>query len=286
VVNYLELYTRWVGRLGSQRHTSMAATLARRWCAQMILNAALIAGVFIAAAFVGRRPPGWLTALDLEEGTLNAALWLAAVVVSLPMLIATARKLQALGLLIAETRVTEAAAGDRAPAIRAFVAQAVPIVGTVVLGLYVLVLSAALLPPFKVLIVLLVLVGLISWLLWRSFIRVYSRAQFALQETLARAPAPQHDYAAPPVLHSLLREADVESVALGAESPAAGKRIRELELRTRTGASIVGIERAGANIINPGPDEELQSGDQVLLLGTRFQLDAARAALSSRSSAA
>ena len=51
------------------------------------------------------------------------------------------------------------------------------------------------------------------------------------------------------------------------------------ELRTRTGASIVGIERSGANIINPGPDEELQSGDQVLLLGTKDQLNAARTSI-------
>ena len=64
-------------------------------------------------------------------------------------------------------------------------------------------------------------------------------------------------------------------VAAGA--PAAGKLIGELELRTRTGASIVGIERnGGERIINPGPDEELQSGDQVLLLGTRAQLDSAK----------
>jgi CPA2 family monovalent cation:H+ antiporter-2 len=41
----------------------------------------------------------------------------------------------------------------------------------------------------------------------------------------------------------------------------------------------VGIERNGASIVNPGPDEELQAGDRILLLGSRAQLDAARAAL-------
>ena len=52
--------------------------------------------------------------------------------------------------------------------------------------------------------------------------------------------------------------------------------IRELELRTKTGASIVAIERAGANNVNPGPDEELQVNDQVLLLGNPAQLEKAR----------
>jgi CPA2 family monovalent cation:H+ antiporter-2 len=122
-------------------------------------------------------------------------------------------------------------------------------------------------------------VGIISWLLRRSFIKVYAKAQVALQETFAQPPAPRHP-SAPAALTSLLREADLESVTVASGSQAVGKFIRELELRTRTGASIVAIERNGANIINPGPDEEIQSGDQILLLGTREQLNAAKAALS------
>jgi CPA2 family monovalent cation:H+ antiporter-2 len=159
------------------------------------------------------------------------------------------------------------------------VSQVVPIAGTVTLGLFTLVLSSALLPPFKVMIVLLVLVALVTWLLWRSFIKVYSKAQITLKETLARPAVPRHDHAAA-ALPSLLREADLETVIIADESPPAGKRLHELQLRTETGASIVGIERNGANIINPGPDEEVLAGDQVLLLGNRAQLDAARTALS------
>jgi CPA2 family monovalent cation:H+ antiporter-2 len=278
LVNSLELYTRWVGQLGSHRHDNLVAKLARRWLAQMALNAALIAAVFLAAVLVERREPAWLMNLGLGEQWLKTALWLGAVVLSLPMFIATTRKLQALGLLIAETKVTEAAAGERTAAIRAVVAQVIPITGTAALGLFVLVLSSALLPAFNVLVVLLLLVGLISWLLRRSLIRVYAKAQVALQETFAQPPAPAHP-PAPAARPSLLREADLESVAVTAASPAVGKLIRELELRTRTGASIVGIERGGVNTINPGPDEEIQAGDQLLLLGTGGQLIAAKAAL-------
>ena len=56
----------------------------------------------------------------------------------------------------------------------------------------------------------------------------------------------------------------------------------DVELRTQTGASIVGIERNGTKLINPGPDEDLREGDQVLLLGTRPQIDSAKAALGKR----
>ncbi len=244
----------------------------------MALNAALIGAVFIAAAFAERKPPGWVRSLGLSNEALKAALWLAAVVISLPMLIATLKKLQALGLLIAETKVTTTAAGARTAAIRALVAQVVPITGTVALGLFVFFLSSTLLPSFKVLFLLVILVGLITWLLWHSFIKVYSRAQIALTETLAVSTARPLPVAKP--LPSLLREADLETVQISHGSPAAGKLIRELQLRSQTGASIVGIERNDSSIINPGADEELQIGDKVLLLGNQAQLEAARKSLS------
>lgn len=279
LVNTLEIYTRWVSQLGSQRQTSMATKFIWKWSGQMALNVALIAAVFIAAAFAERHPPGWLTTLGLGEQGAKAAFWLAAVILSLPLFIATFRKLQALGLLLAETKVTQASAGERTAAIRSVVAQVIPIAGSIALGLFVLVLSSALLPTFNVLLMLLAIVALLTWLLWRSFIKVYSKAQVALEQTFAQQPAPPPGQA-PAALPSLLREADLETISLAADSPAAGKLIRELELRTRTGASIVAIERGGANLINPGPDEELQAGDRVLLLGTRDRLDSAKAALS------
>jgi monovalent cation:H+ antiporter-2, CPA2 family len=62
VVQTLALYTNWVGQLG-RRQSSMATKLIRKWAAQMALNAALITAVFIAAAFLGQRPPDWAPGL-------------------------------------------------------------------------------------------------------------------------------------------------------------------------------------------------------------------------------
>jgi CPA2 family monovalent cation:H+ antiporter-2 len=254
----------------------MASQLLRKWLWQMGLNTALIAAVFAATVFVSKHPPDWLARTSFDETSVNALLWLAAVLVSLPLLIATFRKLQALGLLVAEIKVPDGAAGERTPAVRAVIARAIPLVGVVALGLYILMLSSALLPPVKVLLLLLIVVGLFTWLFWRSFIRIYSRAQVALEQTFAQPPSPRHEPVVAP-LPGMLRDANLETLTVAATAPAAGKLIRELRLRTVTGASIVGIERNSASIINPGPDEELQADDQVLLLGNRVQLTAARA---------
>jgi CPA2 family monovalent cation:H+ antiporter-2 len=103
---------------------------------------------------------------------------------------------------------------------------------------------------------------------------VYSAAQISLVNTLAEKPEPKVEIPAP--LPSVLRDAKLLTIEIPAGSGSVGKLIRELQLRTTTGASAVGIERDGSNIINPGPDEELAVGDRVLLLGQEQQLEAAR----------
>ena len=275
LLGYLEVYTRWVGQLGSQRKTSFPAQLIRKWTLQMLLNVLLIAAVFLSAAFLGRRSSAWLPAAFAQPEIYRSVLWLAAVVLALPLFIATFRKLQALGLLVAEVKITPEAAGERTAALRSVVSHAIPFAGLAGLTIFGLTLSSTLLPPFRILIVLLMVVALLTWLLWRSSIRIYSKAQIALHETLSQPP-PAHAEK-PAVIPALLREADLEALTLGEHSVAAGKLIRELALRTKTGASVVGIERAGKAIINPGPDEELLPGDQILIIGSADQLASARA---------
>jgi hypothetical protein len=109
----------------------------------------------------------------------------------------------------------------------------------------------------------------------RSFERIYSKGQIALREVLSQPPDPP-PAPTPRPLPTVLQDAELETVAIAPGSPAAGKLLRELQLRQRTGASAVGIERESLSLPNPGPDEELRPGDQVLLLGSRTQLDAAK----------
>jgi CPA2 family monovalent cation:H+ antiporter-2 len=77
------------------------------------------------------------------------------------------------------------------------------------------------------------------------------------------------------IIPPMMREAKLRTIPIKENSPVAGKLIGEIRLRTKSGASIVGIERGGENLINPGSDEELKPGDRVLLLGNLTQLEAA-----------
>lgn len=277
LVNTLELYTEWVGQLGGPQSHNMARSLMWKWGAQMALNAVLIAGIFIAGAYVGAHPPAWFGELGLNEDWQKTVIWFVAAVLSLPFFVATAKKLQAVGWLLAEMRVSEAMAGEHTTAIRSLIASVVPIAGSVALGLFALVLSSTLLPSLKVMMVLLVVIGVVGWSLSRSFSRVYTSAQAAILETFATEPL---GHSAPPmpttIERRLLADADLAIVTVAPHSPAVGRMIRELGLRSKTGTSIVAFERNGQRQINPGPDEELQVGDTILLLGSPEQLVAAQ----------
>jgi CPA2 family monovalent cation:H+ antiporter-2 len=275
LITTLKLYTTWIGQIGAQRSNNLARTLLWKWGAHMGLNAVLIAAVFISGAFIGSHPPAWFAAVGLTGSWLKPAIWFVAVICSLPMFIATARKLQAFGLLLAETKVSEQLAGKNTAAIRSVVAAVVPGAGSVALGLFVLVLSSTLLPSVNVLLVLLGLIGVLAWLLWRSFNRVYSSAQAALMDTFAQLPEPKPAHAVTATETGLLAAADLATVTVADGSPAAGRMIRELGLRTRTGASIVALERTGLKLVNPGPDEEIHAGDTLLVLGTAQQIEQA-----------
>ncbi|MCS7049659.1 MAG: cation:proton antiporter, partial [Verrucomicrobiae bacterium] len=268
----LELYGRWLARMRQRTTTSQGRALARRWALQIALNMMLVTAAFGIAVALGpwaeqRWPdlPGWM-------GGARGLLWLLAAVVALPGLIAAWRKLQALAMLLAELS-TDNMAG------RAVISQLVLIGGTVGLGLWVLLWSGTLLPAGPALGVLLLMVLGLAIVFWRSFIQLHARAQVALRETLTASAEPAEEDDAARV-QRLFRDARLATVIITQSSPAANKLIRELELRSRTGATVVAIERGETSVINPGPDEELHPEDRLLLLGSPEQLRAAQAVLS------
>ena len=59
-------------------------------------------------------------------------------------------------------------------------------------------------------------------------------------------------------------------------SPAVGRSIGELRLRSATGATVVGIRHDGRLVTNPGPDERFAAGDEVTVVGTPDQQAAVR----------
>lgn len=273
LVTSLAVYADWIKRLGSAGQESQAKRLARRLAWQTGLNMALITAAFMVAAALAKQVkapwlPEWI-------GGPKALVWLITLLITLVPLLATFRKFQSLGFLLAEISVRRGGAGVRAPAIRTVIANTILISGTLILALWILLISATFLPPWPVLFVSLILVAAVSSLLWRTLNRIHNRAQVALDEVWSPLPPhPSEGFSLP--LLANLKEVELDTLAIVDRSSAAGKLISELQLRSKTGASIIVIERNGDRIINPDPSEELRAGDKLLLLGDHRQLEAAR----------
>ena len=274
LLNYQEDYTAWIQRVRQNRNTSAPRQLVRLMVFQLTINVALIAGLFLAATLLDRWKINWLTELPPWTGGRNTVLWLAAMLCSLPIILATLRKLEALSMLLSEMAVRGGSTLKNKMAMRAMISNTTLFAGVIGLGLLVLALSSVLLPSWEVFVILGSIGVIVALLLRTFFIRIYSRAQVTIRETLAREPLHHAPEATKP-MPSLLENAELVTVQITANSPALGKQIREMELRTRTGSTAVAIRRGTETIISPEPDFEFQINDQVLLIGNERQLEEA-----------
>ncbi len=69
---------------------------------------------------------------------------------------------------------------------------------------------------------------------------------------------------------------EVESLPVHERAWIAGRTLAEARLRARTGASLVAVSRGEATAVHPSPDDVLEVGDVVCLVGSAPQIAAAR----------
>jgi CPA2 family monovalent cation:H+ antiporter-2 len=76
-------------------------------------------------------------------------------------------------------------------------------------------------------------------------------------------------------LYSALQEASAETVRIDPGSPAVGKTLGELDLRGKTGATVIAVLREGDTKISPGAGYRLREDDMVLLSGSSKKIERA-----------
>jgi CPA2 family monovalent cation:H+ antiporter-2 len=247
--------------------------LVRRMGWQLLINLLLTVGAFAFGAWAAGWTDTYLPPAIRAPEVHETLVWLGVMLLTAPIYLASIRKIQAMSMLIAEICVPVAASGQHGAAARMVIGQVFVLVSFVVMTFLTILLSTSILGSLESMLPLLLLVTVVALLFRPILVRIYSRAEIALHETLVELPRLRA--AEPKPMPELLREAELETMEIPAGAAMIGRKLREIPLRQQTGASIVAIERAGQRLINPGPDVVLLSGDRVLLLGQTDQLPGA-----------
>ncbi len=286
-VSYANLYTRWYGQFHQQRQDNQVRKILRRIMGQLGIFLGLIAGSLLTAVFLSRALLRFVPQIRLWEDAVKSLLWVLAIVAVLPVYVAAVRKLRALGMILAELGLPDRDGDHRKTELRGVVATAFWAFSLLSLAGFTFALSYAALPSASVVVALALVVGVLAWFLRDSLNKVYFQGKAALHETLnGHGHEPSHRDVPPlltdgsglgaenAVVARLRRDGKLESFVLGADMPCAARTIRELALRTQTGALIVGIQREGQEpIVNPSVEEQLHTGDELILFGNATQLE-------------
>jgi len=73
----------------------------------------------------------------------------------------------------------------------------------------------------------------------------------------------------------LLQAGTTETFFIGGDSPAAGKSLKELDLRQKTGATVIAIVRGEQSFTAPSPEFEIKEGDTLVLVASHKDMDRA-----------
>ncbi|MCE0851755.1 MULTISPECIES: cation:proton antiporter [Pseudomonas] len=188
----LSLYGEWLRSIQPQGESAMLAAMIRRILLQVGVNLALVIAIFFSGGYFAGRIGNWLSEWVSDTSQQKALIWGAALLLSLPFLIAAYRKLKALSMLLAEMGVKPETAGRHTQRVRRVIAEVIPLLSLLVIFLLLSALSASILPTSELLLVIAVVAAVVVALLWRWFIRVHTRMQIALLETLENSRENTH----------------------------------------------------------------------------------------------
>jgi CPA2 family monovalent cation:H+ antiporter-2 len=285
VQTFVTLHGTWIERLRERRRRGHSPV--RRVVLVLLVDGLLLAGLVdgTALAFEPLRRLvherlGW------SEAPARWVVIGAALVLAVPLLLGLVAASRRLGRLLAEQVLPPAAAGRAdfgdAPRRAMLVSLQVGVLLAVLVP--VVALTQPFLPLYVGLPVLLLLAALLGLMFWRRAAdlqaHVSAGAEIILEALRSAAPTDEpaapgaaDTHAAPQVERLLPGLGSLAEIRVLPGSCADGATLRQLDLRGRTGATIMAIRRGDQNLATPAGATRLAAGDLLAVAGTEQELD-------------
>ncbi len=184
ISQFFNTYTAWIQNIGTTNTNVLVKQALKKGLLQIFLNLTLIIASFILGSYLAHNRTVGELFYDIRIE--KAVIWGASLIVSLPFLIAIYRKLKGLSMLIAEMTLKPDESGEYNIKLRRTISEIIPAAGMLGIILMIIALSASILPPIGLLIFVLIIVVLMAAFLWSWFIKLHSRLQITLMETLKK----------------------------------------------------------------------------------------------------
>jgi CPA2 family monovalent cation:H+ antiporter-2 len=286
---FASLYGSWIERLRRSPSDS-ARSSTRRLVRLLLLDAVLIVAVVIGAALEAGRFSALVSEwTGITERGGQAIALAAAAVVGLPLVVGLTRTARRLGLELAHKALPAAAVGkvDFAESPRRALVVTLQLAILAVIAVPVIAIVLPFLPSYRFALVPLVLVAIPAVVFWRSTMNLQGHAKagaeviaMKLGQQMSGATGETHDHDLQDDM-ARVREAlpglgEPVSVRVSAESASAERTLAELNLRGRTGATVLAILRHGEQVLVPSGHERLHAGDVLAVAGSHDAIAAAR----------
>jgi CPA2 family monovalent cation:H+ antiporter-2 len=274
--DWLAAYHGWLDQLQVRSKRNLLWQLSRKRIAQVCVGMLFVTGVIVFSGQLFAFAEGWLKRDWLFPHGPEVIFWAVLVVATLAPLMAIWRNLSAMSMLYAEVLTK---GREDAPRLRPVVEAALKIgVGG---GFYLWL--VAIVPTAETTRWLLLVSGLVAilalFVLRRKLIFWHSELEVELLSVIETGDNKMTATTAPWLQPHGEWNLHMIDCTLPDLADCQGKKISELELRSRFGCSVVGIERQGFMIPLPPPDAILFPRDKVLLMGTTEQVREGKAFL-------
>jgi CPA2 family monovalent cation:H+ antiporter-2 len=277
---FVTFYESWIEQLraSAPRTSPGRGSEVRSAVIALAVEAALLTATVAGTSLLRERVVALLTASsDIAPELLRAAWTVAGAALALLLFAGMLRRGQALARALASVVLPAGEQGklDLGSAPRRAFILALELALALAIGLPLVAILQPFLPLSSGVIVLALVLSVLVFSAWRSIANLEGHVRAGSElivEVLARQGRPgeaQAEAAASLVqVHTMLPGfPELVPVRLEPGSPGVGKTLADLNLRARTGASVLAINRADAGVVLPSPEEVLRVGDVLTVAG-------------------
>ena len=276
---FTQLYARWQDHIELSFNRSVLklakGPILRIGLYFLIINAIII-GAALASTHISK--PDFI---PTSQEHFGQGLFLVSLFLSLPFFVDTVRHLNVVVLLLSDAALSKKLFQQFSRgAFRNVFNGLILLVLLFVYGSVFLIVAAPFFPTGSIFLVFATLGLILGFIFWKHLVHMHNNWEMAFIKSMENESQNQIEKRIEKNLTQLQEkdpwQVEVEAIDIDAKSRWAGKEIKEIDLRRKTGTTIAGIERGGFDFTDVLPHNRIFPHDKLFLLGEPEQITAAR----------